>query len=343
MLARHPTLGAGQAMALTASAAALNMGRNMPILSQPLAKTYRVALLGFSDFERGALASYFRLAGGRVPHYEHVQMLTDADYLIADADHMPSVQLVLATERLDETVFIGAQAPPGCKAWMSRPIDPLHVLRELDAMVMIDSEFASPVYFDDLGRDAIAGPAGSVAKPRVAWPPSVPAPPSAAAGAPQACVRAAARTAPTARSRPPPSVPAPARAPLRALLVDDSEIAQRFLEMRLQPWGLQIERAADSRTALEKLALRGYDMVFLDVELGPDSELDGLALCQAIKRSPVSVGSVVILVSAHHGELDRVRGALAGCDAYLAKPLDDAELARLLVRQGLKAPTASPA
>jgi hypothetical protein len=29
---------------------------------------------------------------------------------------------------------------------------------------------------------------------------------------------------------------------------------------------------------------------------------------------------------------------LAGCDAYLGKPLDEVDLQRLLLRQGLKAP-----
>lgn len=32
------------------------------------------------------------------------------------------------------------------------------------------------------------------------------------------------------------------------------------------------------------------------------------------------------MVSAHHAEIDRARGELAGCDAYLAKPLDDEAL-----------------
>ena len=48
--------------------------------------------------------------------------------------------------------------------------------------------------------------------------------------------------------------------------------------------------------------------------------------------------AAIVMVSVHNGEMDRVRGALAGCDAYLAKPLDPAELERLLLRQGLSPP-----
>jgi CheY-like chemotaxis protein len=132
------------------------------------------------------------------------------------------------------------------------------------------------------------------------------------------------------------SAPSAAQAPghmTRALLVDDSEIALRFLESRLQALGVQTERAQGSAKALALLSQRAYDMVFLDVELGESSELDGLALCQHIKRHHHHAGSAleptVVMVSAHHSELDRARGALAGCDAYLAKPLDEQALRRL--------------
>ncbi|MDQ2779811.1 MAG: response regulator, partial [Pseudomonadota bacterium] len=119
------------------------------------------------------------------------------------------------------------------------------------------------------------------------------------------------------------------------LVVDDSEVAARFLRRRLESWGLQVECAAASRQALELLESRTYDLIFVDVELGPHSELDGLALCQRVKQSAAAVGASVIMVSAHQSELDRARGALAGCDAYLGKPLTEAELAPLLLRRGL--------
>lgn len=124
-----------------------------------------------------------------------------------------------------------------------------------------------------------------------------------------------------------------------ALLVDDSEIALRFLETHLQRFGLVMERALSSGRAIELLSQRHYDFVFLDVDLGTASDLDGLALCRHIKRHPGAGStstSAVFMVSAHASEVDRVRGTLAGCDAYLGKPLDAMELQRILLRQGLK-------
>ncbi|MBX3637726.1 MAG: response regulator [Rubrivivax sp.] len=145
--------------------------------------------------------------------------------------------------------------------------------------------------------------------------------------------------APPRRRRRGRGIEIPSGPPPRALLVDDSELALRFLEVKLQRFGVQTERAANSRRAIELLARGAYDLVFLDLELGDDSELDGLALCQHIRRhqsAAAALNSQIVIVSAHHGEADRVRGTLAGADAYLGKPLNDAELERLLARQGLQ-------
>ena len=269
-------------------------------------------MLGFSSFERTALSTCFRLTAEREPHYEQLTNLDDAELLVADADHAPSVQLVQATERLADTVFIGAQPPEDARAWMARPIDPLHVMRELDAMV--------------------AQRAGVQAPPVPQRPPAPPATP-----APPAAPQTPAPTPPPApRARRPQPVANRVR---HALLVDDSAIAVLFLQKCLQAFGLHIATAASSDRATLLMSQQRFDFIFLDVELGEDSSMDGLTLCQQIRRHPVPAGAqapVVVMVSAHHREIDRVRGTLAGCDAYLAKPLQQAELDKLLRRHGLK-------
>ena len=259
----------------------------------------RVALLGFSSFERSALAACFRLTGERCPHYEQVTDLDAAALLVADADHAPSVQLVQATERVAHTVFIGAQPPEAARAWMARPIDPLHVMRELDVL-------AARQMGVSVGVGSGAGAVGP--------------------DAPPVSLRAMARV----------PLPGAAAAPvLRALLVDDSTIATLFLQRCLQPFALHIAMATTSRRATLLLSQQRFDFIFLDVELGEDSPMDGLALCQQIRRHTVHAGEVapvVVMVSAHNRELDRVRGTLAGCDAYLAKPLQKAVLEKLMRR-----------
>ena len=117
----------------------------------------------------------------------------------------------------------------------------------------------------------------------------------------------------------------PAAVRCDALLVDDSEIALKFLELKLGELGLRSRGVTDSDAALAQLAHHDFNYVFLDVELGPASKLDGLALCRHIKRRS-SRPPVVAMVSAHATQTDRVRGSLAGCDAYLGKPLQPKDL-----------------
>ncbi len=303
---------------------------------------FKVAFLGFTDFERHALTSYFRLALNRTPSYEQVATLTDADFLVADADHGPSVQLVVATERLPETVFVGAQAPAGHRAWMMRPIDALQVMRELDAMV-VAAGLTPPSVVDSSRHTTVIQPPRRT-RVEMAGEMLAAAPPAATTAPAELTFSALplhmSPPAPLPRPAPPPPVLArPAEPPpLRALIVDDSEVARRYLQTRLARWRLDIHEVANSQEAVDTLSQRAYDLVFLDIELGDESELDGLALCQRIKQSPEWMHAAVIMVSVHHSELDRVRGALAGCDGYLRKPLDEVELQRLMLRQGLKVP-----
>lgn len=142
---------------------------------------------------------------------------------------------------------------------------------------------------------------------------------------------------PGARAAAAPVQPPRRRMPgFSALLVDDSAIALRYLQLRLQRMGIEADLATGSARALELLAQRAYGFVFIDVELGDGSALDGLALCQHIRRQHRHVDGrppVLVLVSAHHSPLDRARGSFAGCDHYLAKPASDEALHQLLSQQ----------
>jgi len=287
---------------------------------------YRVHLQGFSDFERSALGSYFRLAANRSPTYEQVDSAAEAHFLIVDADHAAAVRGVVALGRTGTAVFIGAQPPDGAAAWAMRPIDPLHVLRELDSLVAtMAAQRTAP---------AAARSAEPASKVRtVILPPRPRAVPSRRAGDGPVARGAGfvPLTEPAAAAKP---------APADALLIDTSELVLRQWESKLHAYGLGTERATTSARALELLERRDFDLVLLDVEL------DGLALCQRIKRRQrFGAGRrppVVTLVADHHSEIDRVRGSLAGADAYLGKPLDDEALRQMLVDNGFVPPPATP-
>jgi CheY-like chemotaxis protein len=268
---------------------------------------FRVALQGFSGFERSALASYFRLAGDRYPAYEQTDDPDDASFIVADADDPAAVQWVEIEGRVRDTVFIGSQAPEGALAWMMRPIDPMHVLRELDAAVATRQA----------GRAGAAGASLEVG-----------------GGVPMPARRAT-------------DLPEPSRSvPPEVLVVDDDEAAARALEREVGALGLSAARANTSGKTLELMGRLTFRFVFVDVDLGPQSELDGLNLCQRIKRLARSSGQAapaVFLLTARDVAVDRVRAALAGSDAFLNKPVDEATLRRLLASHGARFSRTGPA
>ena len=92
---------------------------------------------------------------------------------------------------------------------------------------------------------------------------------------------------------------------------------------------------------------RAFALVFRDVTLGPAGGLDGLNLCQMLKHDAafaVKRAAKVVIVSGLSASMDRVRGSLAGCDAYLTKPGKEAELQRavLTLSDAVAAPGAGP-
>jgi CheY-like chemotaxis protein len=93
-----------------------------------------VALVGFSAFERSAMASYFRLAVNRQPRYRLVEALDDALLVIVDGDSGPALKRLYVAKRGAQALAIGGMRPPGVAMHQKRPIDPLHVLRDLDAL-----------------------------------------------------------------------------------------------------------------------------------------------------------------------------------------------------------------
>lgn len=355
----------------------------------------RIALLGFSEFERSALVSYFQLTAQRSPSYSHVLAIDDADLVVVDAEQPGTLALLQELDRAADAVFVGAHGPGDAAGCMMRPINPAHVLRELDALLVrrhghddqpssgfattVRSEFPGtlPGLLDPAVPVAPGGPSlrntrpGALGTALSSLPtlphglfgdPQAPGPlrtigstaallpPGPAAGGRRAddrdqATRSAAMqqqsTADARRRRREAALrPDVLR---RALLVDDSEVALHFLRRELEPYGLAVDAARDSERALDLLTHQPYGLVFLDIDLGPQSRVDGLTLCHRIRHQlvyPAGRAPVVVMVSAFHEPVDQVRGTLAGAESFLAKPLDFAALDRLMRQHGFSRPRA---
>lgn len=106
--------------------------------------------------------------------------------------------------------------------------------------------------------------------------------------------------------------------PLRALVVDDSSVVRAQLSNVIARIGMQCDLADGAAAALARLDSGHYDLIVVDV-LMPD--MDGYKLTREIKRGSSHKHTPVIILTSQSSPFDRARGALAGCDIYLAKPV----------------------
>lgn len=107
--------------------------------------------------------------------------------------------------------------------------------------------------------------------------------------------------------------------PLWALVVDDSLTVRTQLQGALERIGVKGVLAEDGKNALEAVQQRRFELILLDVVM---PGMDGYALCRQIKSAPTTRGTPVLMLTSRSSPFDRARGALAGCDTYLTKPID---------------------
>ena len=108
-------------------------------------------------------------------------------------------------------------------------------------------------------------------------------------------------------------------APGRVLVVDDHELNLKLLERLLEIEGHQV-RAADSLAAAERaLSEEEPSMIVLDLNL-PDGS--GLELTRKLKAEPRTASIPIVACTAAVLPSDEHRAREAGCDAFIAKPID---------------------
>ncbi len=117
----------------------------------------------------------------------------------------------------------------------------------------------------------------------------------------------------------------------KVLLVDDSEIALKHMQNRMGHFGYECDLARSGEEALAMVSAQNYRFVFLDVMM---VGLDGYQTCKAIKNNKARHGSapVVVMLTSRGSTIDKIRGAMAGCDAYLTKPLNEKRMASIVTK-----------
>ena len=114
---------------------------------------------------------------------------------------------------------------------------------------------------------------------------------------------------------------------MRILIVEDDERIVSFMKRGLEAEEFDVDIASGKSQTCDLVTTRDYDLIIIDIFLGPD---DGLDLCQTLRRR--RVGSPILIMTAKGTpETEKVSKG-AGADAYLAKPFAFEDLIATIAR-----------
>jgi CheY-like chemotaxis protein len=113
----------------------------------------------------------------------------------------------------------------------------------------------------------------------------------------------------------------------RILVVDDNEDAANTLAMILKLEGHEVDTAYSGAQALQRVDDFQPSVVLLDIGL---PGLDGYEVADRIRAKHAGRGIQLVAITGYGQEADRLRARSAGFAHHLVKPVDFADLSRVL-------------
>ena len=105
----------------------------------------------------------------------------------------------------------------------------------------------------------------------------------------------------------------------RILIVEDNEINMKLIKAILGKRGYLLVEAKDGEEALQAVVREKPDLVLMDIQI---PKVDGLEVTRRIRGMEEISQTVIIALTAHAMEGDKEKILDAGCDGYIAKPID---------------------
>jgi two-component system cell cycle response regulator len=107
------------------------------------------------------------------------------------------------------------------------------------------------------------------------------------------------------------------------LLVEDEPTTRLLMLRQLTRAGYDVEAVHNGTEALAMLKKQFFPLLLTDWDM---PEMNGVALCKAVREMPLEGYVYTILLTAREGKAHVIEGLAAGADDYLTKPPDDSEL-----------------
>jgi two-component system cell cycle response regulator DivK len=109
----------------------------------------------------------------------------------------------------------------------------------------------------------------------------------------------------------------------RILVIEDHEENRRLLRDLLTSFGYELTEAVTGEDGLTAAEANPPDLILMDIQL---PGIDGYETTRRIKANPALSHTPVIAVTSYALSGDDIKAFAAGCDAYVTKPFDPAEL-----------------
>ena len=102
------------------------------------------------------------------------------------------------------------------------------------------------------------------------------------------------------------------------LIVEDNPANMKLTSLLVRNAGHDVICSVDAESGLTMARTEQPDLILMDVQL---PGMDGLAATAILKQDPSTAAIPVIALTALAMKADQEKSEIAGCDAYIAKPL----------------------
>lgn len=119
----------------------------------------------------------------------------------------------------------------------------------------------------------------------------------------------------------------------RILIVDDDPRSLKMIRMTLRPYDYSFLEATDGEEALKVARSDKPDLIIMDLRL---PKVSGLEVTRQLRQMSDFNHIAIIAITAYAMKGDKEKAISAGCDAYLAKPINTRELPKLITEMLLQ-------
>lgn len=109
----------------------------------------------------------------------------------------------------------------------------------------------------------------------------------------------------------------------KILIVEDNAQNRLLMVDILTVHGYEVIEARDGLEGIQLAHSRKPDLILLDMQM---PVMDGLEAARRLKADPETRGIKILAITSFAMKGDRERILAAGCDEYMAKPIDTREL-----------------